>query len=194
MILVIDDALLLRILAGLAAGEVGGAAAPSLPAAVNSPRRPASARFWIDSRRYRQTSEGTLGAMRVSVDADLCSGCGYCVAACPEVFTHLGPDGVDLGISHVLDRERVLPPGETAEVAVEHESGRVGRRQRMPGRDHPGLVATLRDVIRSKEAAGANDLATLPELIEHLRRRERQTSEAARLGFKLGTACQPLAR
>lgn len=41
----------------------------------------------------------TYPAYRVWVDEDLCSGCGKCVEAVPDVFTHVN------GITHVMTEE-----------------------------------------------------------------------------------------
>lgn len=71
--------------------------------------------------------------MRVSVDADLCSGCGCCVSICPAVFTHVGPDGVDSGTSHVRDRGKILASGETAPVAGEYEEVVMAAARECPG-------------------------------------------------------------
>ena len=71
--------------------------------------------------------------MRVSVDADLCSGCGCCVALCPAVFTHLGAQGEDVGVSHVIEGTRVLSPGETAVVQPEQEAAVVRAALECPG-------------------------------------------------------------
>lgn len=71
--------------------------------------------------------------MTVSVDADLCSGCGCCVALCDSVFTHLDPDGHDVGVSHVQQHGRVLPPGAAADVPPEHESAVIVAAEECPG-------------------------------------------------------------
>ncbi len=37
-------------------------------------------------------------------------------------FTHVGPEGIDVGVSHVLDGRRVLPSGEATVVPAELEA------------------------------------------------------------------------
>ena len=64
----------------------------------------------------------TRRRMTVSVDADLCSGCGCCVAQCDSVFTHLDPEGYEVGVSHVQQHGTVLPPGANADVPPEYEA------------------------------------------------------------------------
>lgn len=76
--------------------------------------------------------------MRVSVDADLCSGCGCCVSICPAVFTHVGPDGVDSGTSHVRDGGKILAAGEIAPVAGEYEEAVM-----VAARECPGEIITV---------------------------------------------------
>ncbi len=76
--------------------------------------------------------------LEVWVDADLCSGCGCCVARCPQVFTHVGPEGIDVGVSHVLDGRRVLPSGEAAVVPAELEAAVI-----IAALECPGEIITL---------------------------------------------------
>ena len=71
--------------------------------------------------------------MTVSVDADLCSGRGCCVALCDSVFTHLDPDGHDVGVSHVQQQGCVLPSGATADVPREHEAAVILAAEECPG-------------------------------------------------------------
>lgn len=52
------------------------------------------------------------GQFEVSVDADLCSGCGRCTQHAPEVFTHVD------GVSHVKEAGRILASGEVAVVPL----------------------------------------------------------------------------
>lgn len=56
-------------------------------------------------------------------------------AACrsADVFTHVGPDGVDIGVSHVLDGGKVLAPGETALVPRAHEDAVIAATRDCPG-------------------------------------------------------------
>jgi ferredoxin len=89
-----------------------------------------------DEEHYPEGPPAVGGArrmMRVSVDADLCSGRGCCVALCPDVFTHLGPEGDDVGVSHVREGTRILPPAETAVVPPEHEAAVVRAALECPG-------------------------------------------------------------
>ncbi|MGH2556147.1 MAG: ferredoxin [Actinomycetota bacterium] len=78
--------------------------------------------------------------MTVSVDADLCSGCGCCVALCGSVFTHLDPEGHDVGVSHVQQHGSVLPPGAAADVPPEYEAVAILAAEECPGRDHHDRV------------------------------------------------------
>lgn len=71
--------------------------------------------------------------MTVSVDADLCSGCGCCVALCDSVFTHLDHDGHDVGVSHVQQHGCVLPSGVAADVPPEHEAAVILAAEECPG-------------------------------------------------------------
>jgi ferredoxin len=71
--------------------------------------------------------------MTVSVDADLCSGCGCCVALCDSVFTHVDPDGHNAGASHVQQQGRVLPSGAPADVPPEHEAVVILAAEECPG-------------------------------------------------------------
>ncbi|MGH8993633.1 MAG: ferredoxin [Acidimicrobiia bacterium] len=71
--------------------------------------------------------------MTVSVDADLCSGCGCCVALCGSVFTHVDPEGHDVGVSHVQQHGSVLPPGAAADVPPEYEAVAILAAEECPG-------------------------------------------------------------
>lgn len=71
--------------------------------------------------------------MRVSVDADLCSGCGCCVVTCPAVFTHRDEEGIDVGICHVHDGSSVSRSAELVEVRAEQESAVLAAALLCPG-------------------------------------------------------------
>jgi len=87
--------------------------------------------------------------MRVSVDADLCSGCGQCVATCPSVFTHRDEHGADVGICHVLDGGAVTPSGEVVEVPARHESAVLSAALDCPGE----IIAVFSDAPLGRPAA-----------------------------------------
>lgn len=63
----------------------------------------------------------------VWVDADLCGGCGDCVATAPEVFTHVD------GLSHVINDGYVLESGTAAPVAPEAENAVIRAAEECPG-------------------------------------------------------------
>ena len=71
--------------------------------------------------------------MKVSVDADLCSGCGCCVATCAAVFTHRDEEGTDVGVCHVRDGSRVSRSAELVEVPGEQESAVLAAARLCPG-------------------------------------------------------------
>ena len=71
--------------------------------------------------------------MRVSVDADLCSGCGCCVETCDVVFTHLDPAGQDVGVAHVKQDGRIFPAGVAADVPPDHEAAVILAAEECPG-------------------------------------------------------------
>ena len=65
--------------------------------------------------------------LKVSVDRDLCSSCGNCVAYAPEVFVHVD------GLSFVRDGDRVASSNELVEVPKASEQNVIVAAQECPG-------------------------------------------------------------
>jgi ferredoxin len=66
--------------------------------------------------------------VNVWVDSDLCSGCGKCVEAAPEVFVHID------GLSHVKQATgAILGSMVVATVPVKHEAAVIYAAEECPG-------------------------------------------------------------